>query len=309
MTSDMGSSNQVANASDVCTYRKHGLAVSSFSPRKHCSHFDSTPPPPPPYTRHRLRTGPKQPLPILYELCRSTADMPFLDLPIELRFEVYGYIVIPDSAPLSAYRGLYQSCRQIKAEMDSECVKVFKAHLLEVAAGLPGVHIDLPTTFGTMQRLHLVVNLLEYGNFRPPEVCTLQSLLSLHLLSITISSESEREHDPGQDLDPGQDFEPWEDPHPDLVTSELFWRMHRFEPKLEIHSQQIMVESQVTSTNRARFWFGPVNAAGHLMIDRIPPGCFCWERAQQMCGRVNREESSASRVWSCQGACIKNGLV
>ncbi|KAJ4377573.1 hypothetical protein N0V83_000398 [Neocucurbitaria cava] len=176
--------------------------------------------------------------------------MPFLDLPIELRFEVYGYIAIPHSAPLSAYRGLYQSCQQIKAEMDSECVKVFKAHLLEIAAGLPGIHMEFPTTFGTMQRLHLIVREIEYFNGRtryidktPPEFCTPQfrSLLSLHLLSITISSKSERKHDPDEDLYPVHEgFEPVEDLSPDWILLDFLRRMNRSESKIEIHSQQIM---------------------------------------------------------------------
>lgn len=40
--------------------------------------------------------------------------LPFLDLPIELRLQVYGYIkkAVPRTAPMSDYGGIYLCCRQ-----------------------------------------------------------------------------------------------------------------------------------------------------------------------------------------------------
>jgi hypothetical protein len=55
--------------------------------------------------------------------------MAFLRLPTELRLAIYTVMAIPDTAPFSAYHGLYMSCRQIKLEMDDQCAKVLGAHL------------------------------------------------------------------------------------------------------------------------------------------------------------------------------------
>jgi len=43
---------------------------------------------------------------------------PFLELPIELRFNIYALVAVPVKNQPSDYPGLYLSCSQIKSEID-----------------------------------------------------------------------------------------------------------------------------------------------------------------------------------------------
>ncbi|KAI4961498.1 hypothetical protein J4E86_000526 [Alternaria arbusti] len=79
----------------------------------------------------------------------------FLDLPAELRNQVYGYIAIPHTAPLSSYIGLYLSCHQIRSEMDGECSKIFRNYLEIFQDQLQDARIDIPETFAEMQHVRL----------------------------------------------------------------------------------------------------------------------------------------------------------
>jgi hypothetical protein len=107
----------------------------------------------------------------------------FLDLPAELRYQIYGYIAIPDTAPLSSYAGLYLSCRQIRLEMDSECIKVFRAYLTTLQDQLEETHVDLPESFAEMQHVRLNVKTLIWN----PQFDNLETFLSLHLASLSIT--------------------------------------------------------------------------------------------------------------------------
>jgi len=82
----------------------------------------------------------------------------FLDLPAELRNQVYGYIAIPHTAPLISHIGLYLSCRQIRSEMDSECAKIFRAYLKTFQDQHQDAHLVIPESFVEMQhfRLHVL---------------------------------------------------------------------------------------------------------------------------------------------------------
>jgi hypothetical protein len=51
--------------------------------------------------------------------------MSFLELPLEMRYQVYDYMTIPHTEPSSNDHGNYLSCHQIKDEMESECRIVF----------------------------------------------------------------------------------------------------------------------------------------------------------------------------------------
>jgi hypothetical protein len=110
----------------------------------------------------------------------------FLDLPAELRYQIYGYIAIPDTAPLSSYAGLYLSCRQIRLEMESECIKVFRAYLATLQNQLEETHVDLPESFAEMQRLRLNVKTFVFDP-RTPRLHNLKAFLSLHLASLSIT--------------------------------------------------------------------------------------------------------------------------
>ncbi|KAF1954100.1 hypothetical protein CC80DRAFT_550561 [Byssothecium circinans] len=54
----------------------------------------------------------------------QTPPGPFQRLPTELRFQIYGYADLEVESP-SLWLGLYLSCKQMKAEMDSECGRNF----------------------------------------------------------------------------------------------------------------------------------------------------------------------------------------
>ncbi|KAF2826882.1 hypothetical protein CC86DRAFT_291469, partial [Ophiobolus disseminans] len=47
----------------------------------------------------------------------------FLDLPAEIRFEIYHIINGSNDSPMSSFKGLYLSCKQTKGEMDIECTQ------------------------------------------------------------------------------------------------------------------------------------------------------------------------------------------
>ena len=109
----------------------------------------------------------------------------FLDLPAELRNQVYGYIAIPHTVPLSSYIGLYLSCRQIRTEMDSECAKVFRQYLGTFQYQLQDAHLDMPETFAEMQHVRLHVTPITASNLvRWFDEST--ALFPLHLASLSI---------------------------------------------------------------------------------------------------------------------------
>jgi hypothetical protein len=62
----------------------------------------------------------------------------FLGLPTELRFMVYREISDPLTACVSDYKGMYLSCRQLKAEMDQECPKPLARYLETEGGPEPG---------------------------------------------------------------------------------------------------------------------------------------------------------------------------
>jgi hypothetical protein len=124
----------------------------------------------------------------------SSTHFPFLRLPGELRNQIYGYIAIPNSAPLSSYKGLYLSCRQVKNEMDYEVVEEYQKylqamHLSDAAEassdsdsssdsedegeedgpviGASNIRpVELPMTFSEVGHLKVVVQMVLAGNKR-----------------------------------------------------------------------------------------------------------------------------------------------
>jgi len=109
----------------------------------------------------------------------------FLDLPAELRNQVYRYIAIPHTAPLTSYIGLYLSCRQIRSEMDSECAKIFRNYLGTFQDQLQDAHLDIPETFTQMQHIRLHVLPTSDSNLdRRFDKAT--AIFLLHLASLSI---------------------------------------------------------------------------------------------------------------------------
>jgi hypothetical protein len=112
--------------------------------------------------------------------------MSFFDLPTELRFQIYGLIAIPVTAPFSDFSGLYLSCHQIKAELDDESPRVLAAYLARIASGTPGATVSVTST-GVRQHVRLTVNLSEFGSIRrTPDA--LASVLDLHFTTLTIGT-------------------------------------------------------------------------------------------------------------------------
>ncbi|KAF2867480.1 hypothetical protein BDV95DRAFT_180591 [Massariosphaeria phaeospora] len=65
--------------------------------------------------------------------------LPFIDLPAELRLEIYSCIIPPNPSPRALYshRGLFLSCRQIHDELQRECVKELDKPLEEIKRAWP----------------------------------------------------------------------------------------------------------------------------------------------------------------------------
>jgi len=85
--------------------------------------------------------------------------MSFLSLPSELRYQIYAIIALPDVTPFSKYRGLYLSCRQIKADLDSEWPKAFDAHLASISKRTPCIHLSASKSGPISARQHVRLTL------------------------------------------------------------------------------------------------------------------------------------------------------
>jgi hypothetical protein len=69
--------------------------------------------------------------------------MSFFQLPAEIRVDIYGLMALPFEVPVSEYRGLYMSCRQVKMEMDYECSKVLEKYVTKCEAILTNLGIPM----------------------------------------------------------------------------------------------------------------------------------------------------------------------
>jgi hypothetical protein len=76
----------------------------------------------------------------------------FLDLPAELRIDIYGYIIgsldgAPTSARLKEYRSFLLSCSQVHNELEAEALKVTNAFLAQVQSAwtITAAPLHLPT--------------------------------------------------------------------------------------------------------------------------------------------------------------------
>jgi hypothetical protein len=128
--------------------------------------------------------------------------MSFLNLPLELRFQIYGITADPSIAPFSEYQGLYLSCRQIKDEMDTELPRATNAHLARITALLPpGVTISASGTLPAPLNVRVTLDRSMYPS--SPRTCLylngegivgvtpwdnfLQNALGLHVESLTLA--------------------------------------------------------------------------------------------------------------------------
>ncbi|KAH4906326.1 hypothetical protein HBH70_108280 [Parastagonospora nodorum] len=87
----------------------------------------------------------------------------FLDLPLELRYQVYFYIAIPRYTYFSTYHGLYLSCHQVRNEMNQECGSILQKHLDLIGDSLPVGTIKFDPSVYAKQRVQMSLDFLFTG--------------------------------------------------------------------------------------------------------------------------------------------------
>ncbi|KAF2826975.1 hypothetical protein CC86DRAFT_382020 [Ophiobolus disseminans] len=93
--------------------------------------------------------------------------MAFLNLLLELRFQVYSLIVASDTAPFSDYRGLYLSCKKVKAELDQEGPKIVQKIVADLNVLRSGIQVHAPTLFPALD-LHVTLDPSTFPDYRQP---------------------------------------------------------------------------------------------------------------------------------------------
>lgn len=117
----------------------------------------------------------------------------FLDLPAELRIKVYNAINMNNAVPMSMFKGLYWSCRQVKDEMHYECTQKMES-MVTAAATSGALHLDL-TLYGDFEAVREVVVGLDAAVFDrkgPIDHMPIVRLaeLPLEVLGIVISDQA-----------------------------------------------------------------------------------------------------------------------
>lgn len=119
--------------------------------------------------------------------------MALLSIPIELRLQIYKHITIRTVAPLSVYRGVYLSCRQIKSELDNEGPKILLKYLSKLVSKIPDIQLSLPGSIFAMQHIRMTLSESitdsENSVFLHKKFTILVRLLRLHLSSLTFTYE------------------------------------------------------------------------------------------------------------------------
>jgi hypothetical protein len=93
--------------------------------------------------------------------------MPFLNLPTELRLNVYAQIIdrvsVPTSANMANFKGLLLSCRQIHQEFESEALKVAHRFLETVQEDWTVTHkpLRLPRLRKLSDTIHITIGIPE----------------------------------------------------------------------------------------------------------------------------------------------------
>jgi hypothetical protein len=123
----------------------------------------------------------------------------FFALPTELRFEVYHIINDANDVPMSAFKGLYQSCRQAKDEMDAECVQkirqtVTKAWTIDNSDFV----LQLPSNFAAARVVSVTIPstvLPEPSTTPSADLAAVDQLAYLPLDALTITFRPDDGHD------------------------------------------------------------------------------------------------------------------
>jgi len=110
----------------------------------------------------------------------------FLDLPLELRYQVYSYTAIPTSTYFFTFHGLYLSCHQVRNEMGPECGSILQKHLDHLEHSLPVGTIKFdPSAFGKQHVQMSLSSLFTGEKFNKPNPGFMQ-VCQMHLAHIQL---------------------------------------------------------------------------------------------------------------------------
>ncbi|KAF2865772.1 hypothetical protein BDV95DRAFT_623534 [Massariosphaeria phaeospora] len=132
------------------------------------------------------------------EITELPCSSRFLNLPAELRLQIYGYLSIPQTGPTSEGKGLSLSCRQIKHEMDIECTKQMNVFIRDIVRewrdkfpSVPNLWVLQPDTFAGIKDLEIQIPFLdiplESDSDHGEMLRALHPFFALHLSSLKIS--------------------------------------------------------------------------------------------------------------------------
>lgn len=152
---------------------------------------------------HARRDGPFLPLQRKLSHSRRTISS-FLDLPAELRVQVYAYVVVPSDAPFSAYHGLYFSCKQVKNELDTEGPRLLHSYISDLNRLDSAIQLSTTSAFSSPLHLHFAVNTADTKRILFSDL--LELVLAHHVYSITISHGEFPKISHGNDLPPSLEW-------------------------------------------------------------------------------------------------------
>jgi hypothetical protein len=123
--------------------------------------------------------------------------MSLLALPYELRAAIYAYATTP-FVSLSDYKGLYLSCKQIRAEYNHECRLALHIFLHSLQASAPDICAEIPEVldFSGTCSLRLSLSTATFTDYplhaqRPPDASIFAFLADTHFDSLTIAIHKE----------------------------------------------------------------------------------------------------------------------
>ncbi|KAF2826974.1 hypothetical protein CC86DRAFT_406206 [Ophiobolus disseminans] len=170
--------------------------------------------------------------------------MSLLDLPTELRFQVYSYISVPLEAPFANYHGLYLSCNQVKEDINSEGSRLFRTYLASVKRQLKNASFAKPYAFLAMHHVHLIKGTHPLKRVVPHR--DLKPMLGLHLVSLTVSLRKENKYsDYTSNFDQQLDY--------------LFYLQDASRQDFESNTVQVVIELPTVSKRLATKWMKKAN--------------------------------------------------
>jgi hypothetical protein len=207
--------------------------------------------------------------------------MGFFSLPAELRFRIYSYFAVPQSAPFSNYRGLYSSCRQIMGEIDEEGGRIFRKHVnsLQIDWKAPRKYayfgaIPVRRRYSTIQHLRLALDPHAYHKTHWKNDEGFFAFIDLHLESLTLSLYAK-----------SASTASWEDDG----TWLFYWIINQLERrKMYAQTRRIMLQLPPAEKKTAPLWSRMGYRIGRYRFRWImepgSPICGVWELKTFECG-------------------------